>query len=166
MIRVVHPDRELDAVRRQHKTVLMQRVNQAYANQDLLQLLALQQELGQREDDPLGHADDALLKTYNRLLQEQITGLKRQIWDIQIQAAECIGAPVFGLPTHRELRRNFEETLGEMRAAVQGLQVELPMLQEPAALKAWLQERRREIRWQEKMERDTAWYGEGDPWGF
>lgn len=166
LVRVIHPDRELDPVRRQHKTQLMQRANQAYASQDLLALLALQQERGQREAGTVDSAEEDLLKTYNRLLQEQVASLKQQIQNIQIQAAQCIGPSVFGLPTRRELLRSFEETLREMRAAVKGLQAELPMLRQPATLKTWLQERRREIRWQEQMARDTAWYGEEDPWEF
>src|SRR6185436_12237903 len=43
----LHPDRETDAAERERKTVLMQKVNQAYAAQDLLTLLQLQLDIEQ-----------------------------------------------------------------------------------------------------------------------
>lgn len=160
LVRVIHPDREADPDLRIHKTALMQRANQAYAGKDLLQLLALQQELGQIDPGVLGTWGEDLLKTYNRVLKEHIEGLQRQVQEIQTRAAACVGS--FFIPTRREFERDFEVSLREMRGAVAGLQSEMVALQSAENLKAWLQERRREIRRQEQMDRDTKMYWDFD----
>src|ERR1019366_7485439 len=47
LVSALHPDREPDADARQRKTLLMQRVNQAYDGNDLLTVLGLQLEIEQ-----------------------------------------------------------------------------------------------------------------------
>ncbi len=161
LVRVVHPDRESDATLRVHKTVLMQRVNQAYAQKNLLQLLMLQQELGQMDAQAMGNWGVDTLRTYNRALKTHIAGLKVTISGIQQQAAACMGKAPFWAGSHRAFVQGFEITLREMKGAVKGVQREIKTLQSPSALKAWLTKRRKEIRWQEQMEQDMAW---GEEW--
>lgn len=161
LVRVAHPDRESDATLRVHKTVLMQRVNQAYAQKDLLQLLMLQQELGQMDTQAMGNWGEDTLRTYNQALKTHIAGLKATISGIQKQAAACMGKTPFWAGSHRAFVQDFETTLREMKGAVKGVQREIKALQSPSALKAWLTKRRQEIRWQEQMEQDMAW---GEEW--
>ncbi|MBU2739690.1 J domain-containing protein [Acidithiobacillus concretivorus] len=158
LVRVIHPDREPDAERRLHKTVLMQRANQAYTEKDLLQLLALQQELGQIDEQMLGTWGEETLKTYNRVLKAHVEGLQHQVEEIQARASACVGVPTFFTLTRRDLMRDFEETLREMRAAVVGMQVDLQKLQSEEPLKAWLQQQRRAIRRQAQRDWDTEMY--------
>lgn len=163
LVRVAHPDRESDATLRVHKTVLMQRLNQAYAQKDLLQLLALQQELGQMDAQAMGNWGEDTLRTYNRVLKTHIAGLQATISGMQRRAAACMGKTPFWAGSCRAFVQSFEATLREMQRAVKELQREMEALQSPTALKAWLTKRRREIRWQEQMEQDTAWVGEWPP---
>src|SRR3546814_14629934 len=60
------PDRESDERQRQAKTALMQRVNQAYAANDLLALLELQLEIEQIDPSHIANAGEARLKHYNK----------------------------------------------------------------------------------------------------
>lgn len=76
---MIHPDRERDEQKKQHKTELLQQVNQAYAANDLLQLLAVQIELGLQQDTPFAQQQ---LKAYNIVLEEQLEKLDMQIEDI------------------------------------------------------------------------------------
>ncbi|AJZ59188.1 dnaJ domain protein [Paraburkholderia fungorum] len=54
----LHPDRETDPQERERKTTLMQRANQAYSKNSLLQLLELQLELE--------HIDQSAINSMNR----------------------------------------------------------------------------------------------------
>ena len=61
LVSALHPDRETDPTERARKTALMQRVNQAYDKNNLLQLLELQLELE--------HIDQFALKLQRRPLK-------------------------------------------------------------------------------------------------
>ncbi len=91
LVSMVHPDRETDPERREQKTALMQRANQAYAGKDLLQLLALQQDLGQIDPEALSALAVDHLKTYNQALKEHLARLKARVQDIQQRAAAGMG---------------------------------------------------------------------------
>ena len=155
LVSMVHPDRETDPERREQKTALMQRANQAYAGKDLLQLLALQQDLGQIDPEALSALAVDHLKTYNQALKEHLARLKARVQDIQQRAAAGMGLPFFAPRSPKGFIRDFEDTLREIRRATIGIQQEMVALQEPTTLKAWLQMQRREIRRQQQMDRDT-----------
>ncbi len=155
LVSMVHPDRETDPERREQKTALMQRANQAYAGKDLLQLLALQQDLGQIDPEALSALAVDRLKTYNQALKEHLARLKARVQDTQQRAAAGMGLPFFAPRSPKGFIRDFEDTLREIRRATIGIQQEMVALQEPTKLKAWLQVQRREIRWQQQMDRDT-----------
>ena len=162
LVSMVHPDRETDPERQEQKTALMQRANQAYAGKDLLQLLALQQELGQIDPETLHALEEDHLKTYNQALQHQLARLKAQVQEFQQRAAAVRGTFLsFGGPP-KSFVRDFEDTLREMRRAVTGIQQEMKALQEPKSLKNWLQGQRQAIRRQQQMDRDTEMFWDMD----
>ena len=74
----LHPDRERDVAVRAEKTALMQRINIAYQNKDLLALLTLQMEVEQINSASLGDVPEARLAQYNQILREQLDTLKAQ----------------------------------------------------------------------------------------
>lgn len=162
LVSMVHPDRETDPERREQKTALMQRANQAYAGKDLLQLLALQQELGQIDPETLPALEEDHLKTYNQALQQHLARLKAQVQEFQQRAAAVMGTSFFFGGSPKSVVRDFEATLREMRRAVAGIQQEMEALQEPKSLKNWLQGQRREIRKQQQMDRDTEMFWDLD----
>ena len=75
----LHPDREQDPVEQQRKTALMQKVNVAYGNRDLLQLLELQLELEQIDQNAMSAVSENRLKHYNKVLAEQSSELQQEI---------------------------------------------------------------------------------------
>lgn len=75
----LHPDRETLAAERDRKTVLMQRVNQAYERNDLLELLALQIETEQIDAAMLGSVPEARLRHYNQVLLDQARTLEAEV---------------------------------------------------------------------------------------
>jgi hypothetical protein len=75
----LHPDREQDPAEHQRKTVLMQKVNVAYGNRDLLQLLELQLELEQIDQNAMNAVSEDRLKHYITVLAEQSAELQQEI---------------------------------------------------------------------------------------
>lgn len=76
IVAMIHPDREQDEQKKLEKTVLLQKVNQAYENKDLLPLLAYQVELGQQQNQLLANQQ---LKAYNLVLEEQLEKISIEI---------------------------------------------------------------------------------------
>ncbi len=75
----LHPDREQDPAERKRKTDLMQRVNVAYGNKDLLQLLELQLEIEQIDESMINNISEDRLRHYNKILAEQADELEMEI---------------------------------------------------------------------------------------
>ncbi len=75
----LHPDKEQDALERDRKTALMQRVNIAYTNKDLLQLLELQLEIEQIDQAAVNTIAEDKLKHYNKILTEQSNELRMEV---------------------------------------------------------------------------------------
>ena len=158
LVSMVHPDRETDPVRREQKTVLMQRVNQAYAGEDLLQLLALQHELGQIDSETLFALEDRHIETYNQALKQHLARLKTQVQEFQQRASAVQGTSFFFMGSPKSFVRDFEDTVRNMQQAVAGIQRDMEALQEPKSLKAWLNKQRREMLKQQQMDRDTEMF--------
>lgn len=78
----LHPDRESDPEEKARKTALMQKVNLAYRERDLLTLLRLQLELQQIDAAQLGLLPESRLARFNEVLQTQYRELRAAIREI------------------------------------------------------------------------------------
>jgi hypothetical protein len=78
LAKAFHPDLEPDPLLRQHKQIWMQRLNTAYAANDLREMLQLEMEWLGEEATNLATAGDEKLQVYCMVLKEQIADLKRQ----------------------------------------------------------------------------------------
>jgi hypothetical protein len=78
LAKAFHPDLEPDPQLKEHKKVWMQRLNTAYAANDLREMLQLEMEWLGEEATNLATAGDEKLKVYCMVLKEQIDDLKRQ----------------------------------------------------------------------------------------
>lgn len=138
----LHPDRETDAAQRDAKTVLMQRVNQAYAAGDLLALLQLQLQVEQIDAEHMAGASDARLKQYNKVLEEQLGELQLEIHRVDAEWRMEFGvdppAPLHPARLHTML----EKSERMLRADLANQERELQMLADVPALKKWLKKRR------------------------
>lgn len=79
----LHPDREQDPAERKRKTALMQSVNVAYGNKDLLKLLELQLEVEQIDQTMINAISGDRLKHYNKILAEQSSELRQEINEVE-----------------------------------------------------------------------------------
>ena len=78
LAKAFHPDLEPDSLLKQHKQIWMQRLNTAYAANDLREMLQLEMEWLGEEATNLATAGDEKLQVYCMVLKEQIADLKRQ----------------------------------------------------------------------------------------
>lgn len=82
LAKALHPDRETDPVKREHKTELMQKINIAYNNSDLLTLLQMQLEIEQIDQSSINSISIEKLKHYNAVLKKQLQEIKEEIYFI------------------------------------------------------------------------------------
>lgn len=141
----LHPDRETDAQQREEKTRLMQRVNQAYAAEDLLALLELQLQIEQIDASHMASASADRLKHYNKVLAEQLGELR-----LQINHMEMAFYAEFGLQPARRgpqaLGPLLEQTRRQWEAELTAQARDTRMLGDVAQAKRWLKRQRQAYR--------------------
>lgn len=134
----LHPDREQDSAERTRKTDLMQRVNVAYGNKDLLQLLELQLEVEQIDQAMINTISEDRLKHYNQILTEQSSELEVEVEQNELAFRlrfhidhDRILAPAFLIPT-------LEREIIRLQQDINGIAQDLQDFEQTKKLKAWL----------------------------
>lgn len=134
----LHPDREADPRQRERKTALMQRLNAAYADADLLGLFELQVQAGQLDAAAFATMADARIERYNRMLGEQLQATQGELR--RIDAAFKADYAVFG--TRRLKPERLQAAMAEIKRALQdeldALAEDLRELQYAPSLRHWL----------------------------
>lgn len=155
----LHPDRETDPQRRQHKTELIQSLNQAYAKQDLLHMLELQMQLQQIDQHALNDIGTERLEQYNRLLHEQIADLDREIAQEETQFAHSYGISPARRVTPGTALKSLELQIRETQHSIAAIEENLKNMSDIKSLKGWLKEEKkrlkeREFDWELQQERN------------
>lgn len=135
LVSVLHPDRETDAEAHARKTALMQRANQAYQNNDLLQLLEIQIEVAQIDQKDINALDDDQATTYVDALKAQVTRLQH---DVAAAAEPFLGRGFQGRATPKAALNELDEEVRDINERVYVLETELAELASPKGIKAWL----------------------------
>ncbi len=147
LVSVLHPDREPDATRRAEKTVLMQRLNGAYAAQDLLALLELQLQAEQVDASLLRTADQRRLRLYNRALAAQLERARAEIERTQRQFEHDFGLIGGRLLHPGRLDRLIDQAYQELSSVLAEQHFEITMLSDRSATRQWLKGAARQRRW-------------------
>lgn len=116
LAKAFHPDLEPEPLLKEHKKVWMQRLNTAYAANDLREMLQVEMEWLGEEATNLATAGDQKLLVYCMVLKEQIADLKRQTHHLPDE-------PQYG-PLQR-FRNPFYGTLASPVTIKRGLREEL-----------------------------------------
>ncbi len=142
----LHPDRETDPVERAAKTALMQKVNQAYAANDLLTLLELQLEIEQVDAGHIASAGAQRLKHYNKVLAEQLGELKAEIAreETRFQLDYAVGIGWSVSPT--KLGALVDQNVKQLRGELAMLEKDMRTLADKATAKRWLKRVRQQRR--------------------
>jgi hypothetical protein len=124
LAKVLHPDLEPDAERKQAKGTLMQELTQAYRNNDLHTLLRLELEWIQREEGDMERLTEEKLSIYNQVLREQVSELERELAELPYNPRYqpiVVPAGPFGIRVRTEdpaEMRWLDETIASMEASI------------------------------------------------
>ncbi len=136
----LHPDREPDAAERARKTALMQRVNQAYANKDLMALLSLQMETAQIDANGMASTAPARLKLYNKALAEQLAVTQGEARRLEEGLRRDFNLPL-ELPLHPDrLIKVVDFQLTQFTQAQRQFERDLLIFKDRAATKRWIKQ--------------------------
>ncbi|MFP3503710.1 J domain-containing protein [Burkholderia sp. SIMBA_062] len=139
----LHPDRETDPREQERKTVLMQRVNHAYAKGNLLQLLELQLEIEQIDRRAIDGLSEARLTRYNGILEEQLRELDQEIQHVENDFRRTYGiAPSTKVAPDTVLRMLTRDIAG-MQRGNHDLNAALREFDDPGKVKEWLKDMKR-----------------------
>ncbi|MBJ9590986.1 J domain-containing protein [Burkholderia seminalis] len=139
----LHPDRETDPQEQARKTVLMQRVNHAYAKGNLLQLLELQLEIEQIDRRAIDGLSEDRLTRYNGILEEQIRELDQEIRHVENDFRRTYGiAPSVKLAPDTVMR-TLTRDIAAMQRSNHDLTVALREFDDPENVRDWLKDMKR-----------------------
>lgn len=140
----LHPDRETDPREQERKTVLMQRVNHAYANGKLLQLLELQLEIEQIDRHAINGLGEDRLARYNGILEDQLRELDQEIQDVETGFRRTYGiAPSVKVAPDTIMRMLTRDIAGTQRG-IHDLNLTLREFDDPANVREWLKDMKRQ----------------------
>ena len=134
----LHPDRETDPQERERKTTLMQRVNQAYSKNSLLQLLELQLELEHIDQSVINNIGEDRLKHYNKILKEQVGELDHEILHVENGFKHSYGIPPFIDVSPGTIMRNLAADIFSLQESLHALEHDLLVFDDVKQLKGWL----------------------------
>jgi len=138
----LHPDRERDPVEQQRKAKLMQRVNQAYANKSLLDLLELQLELEHIDQAALENISEDRLRRWNVILKEQLHGLDQELAEIESDYRRRFGMSPASAVSPKTVKRALTTNMTLVRESIRAFEHDLRVFDDVERLKAWLKHMR------------------------
>ncbi|MPQ70859.1 MULTISPECIES: molecular chaperone DnaJ [Pseudomonas] len=156
----LHPDREIDPTERERKTALMQRVNLAYAERNLLELLQLQLEIEQIDAANINALPSARLKHYNQVLTEQLNELELEVRAMEWAFKEQFSIEPYDNVTPKNMHRKYQIQFNRLLLDTQSLESLCEAIKDPKTLKAWLKEQRA---YQMAREQDDDFFGDDLP---
>lgn len=142
LVSALHPDREPDETRRLEKTVMMQKVNEAYERNDLLTLLEAQLQLAQLDVAALGALDRSTLARYNTVLAEQLSELEEKIADAELAFMLEFDVDIGQRVDPARMGTLIERARRDVKASMQSLARQIEWMHEPAMMRAWLRSER------------------------
>jgi hypothetical protein len=147
----LHPDRASDEADRTRRHELMQRVNHAYDEGDLLSLLNLQFEIEQIDAAHLARVSTARIGHYNKVLREQVRELEQELAAITAHYG-LLPAQSAAIVTPATVQQGLKSELAGLKRAIKGMKAHRVLMLESAARKRWLQQHARELREERRMD--------------
>jgi len=135
----LHPDRASADLSHARKTELMARVNRAYQDGNLLELLNVQLEIEQIDAAHLANLSGERLAHFNRVLRDQLQELQQELRAITQPFRALV--PHVGTsmrPQHIDVALDAE--LANLREMLREAEVDLERMREPANLLAFLKD--------------------------
>ncbi len=133
----LHPDREPDPDKREHKTALMQRANHAYENNRLLPLIELRCELDPGQGTWAGE-DERAVKLYTKALRHELDALEEELMLVEADFRMRFAVDPEASLTPGNALRTLAAEIKETRAMAGSLKTELADIADLGSLKRWL----------------------------
>jgi hypothetical protein len=146
LVSSLHPDRETDVAERERKTALMQEVNQAYEQSNLLTLLQLQLELEQVRPSNLADLAEDKLKHFNRVLADQLEELRDEVANEERLFRDCFDLAPQQAVNPKIVRRLSRQQSAFLEEENAYLREDIARLQASENLIGWLEEQLRRER--------------------
>ena len=134
----LHPDRETDPAERVRKTALMQRVNQAYASKNLLDMLQLQIEAEQIDPAHINNLSTERLRHYNQVLSDQLRELQQELRDVEDDFKARYGMNPHERITPSNMLGRLREQVNMLLDEIHDIQEEQRALEDVKTLKLWI----------------------------
>ncbi|WP_369933408.1 J domain-containing protein [Xanthomonas tesorieronis] len=146
LIAALHPDREPDPQQRDRKTALMQRLNQAYRDDDLLTLLELQLEIGQLDQAAIAAMAEERIRDYNSMFATQLKQVELELTQIVDDFMGRYGLYEERRPQPQRLDALLAQFKRQLQDEIQQCAADRAAVRQPDTLKHWLKlERARAI---------------------
>ena len=159
----LHPDRETDPAERERKTALMQKVNVAYGNKDLLQLLELQLQVEQIDQAHVNNIAEDRLKHYNKILKDQLQQMQQEVQGIEMVWRMQFNLPPFATVSPKAVMDQMQAEIRQLKREVASTKQDLHTFQDIEHLKGWL----KSYKIPKKHEMDDMFSGGGSfPFGY
>ncbi len=140
LVSELHPDRESDPAEQARKTVLMQRVNQAYKAGDLLGLLELQLSIEQIDATTLSGLPAERLGRYLHVLEEQSDRLRDELATLVAPFKLAVGETRAHKLTPAAVTRALNADIREMAGLLRAVEAELTSFQDIRLLRQSLRQ--------------------------
>lgn len=141
----LHPDRESDPQQRARKTELMQRVNQAYEKNNLLQLLELQIELDHIDPASLSNLSEERLARYSKTLKQQLSELNAEKNQLEMEFRQRFSIDYDSLGYNAKpasIMRLLAQDIAAHQRDLHFMQLDLSEIHDVKSLKDWLKNMR------------------------
>ena len=138
LVGALHPDRETDPEECQRKTNLMQEVNVAYKNGNLLKLLELQLTVEQIDQNAIDSINEDRLNYFNKILQRQSLELKWEIEEVESHMKAAGGLDPFESLTPKKLMSALRKDKKRLELVIFEIQRDLRLFKDIRKVKHWL----------------------------
>ncbi len=138
LVKAFHPDREKDEAEKIRKTELMQRVTQAYNDNNLLTLLKLQMEFDRIDQDHLEKLADEQLLYYNKVLKQQADDLEHEKFDIIQELASLANMSPYQINSIETVAIKFNQDVREFKRELKQTKSDVDLWGDPVKVKVFL----------------------------
>jgi hypothetical protein len=135
LVSELHPDREIDPDERDRKTVLMQKVNQAYKTGDLFTLLEMQRSLERLESMVVDGVAEERFRHYNHVLEKQSRRLADEFSALINPFEIAVGDALTRKITPDDVRRALEADIIEIKRVLRTVEMDITHFHELLRLK-------------------------------
>ena len=134
----LHPDLETDLEEKERKTKLMQQVNVAYKEKNLLRLLELQLELEHIDQEHLNGLAEEKIQHFNKILQNQLKELEEEIHLVEYQAKTVSGCMPFAPLKPEQLLKKLDDDILDVKDDVDRIKADIEEFSTATRLKEFL----------------------------